>query len=191
MIETLDECVGRVITAVEEAGIADNTLILLMSDNGGAKLSRNAPCSGYKSSLLEGGHRVAAMAYWKGVIKGGEVNHETLASIDLLPTICEVTGTKYDRKEADGESFLDLLTEGKEMGKRTLFWRTGNSVAAREGEYKLLVNRKDGSYQLFNLTDDIGEKSDIASENPKIVASLKSAIEKWETNFDDIKTVAQ
>lgn len=190
MIEALDDCVGRVVRAVEEAGIADNTLILLFSDNGGARLSRNEPLSGRKGGLLEGGHRVASIAYWPSKLKAGTLSSETIMTMDVLPTICEITNTSLDGVPYDGHSFWKTVTQGDAMPERTLFWRTGREICARNAEWKLRLNRMTRKGTLVNLSTDIKEKVNLWEKYPEIVSQLLKEIEQWESNFDDIKQLS-
>lgn len=183
MIESLDDCVGRVMDAVEKAGISENTLILLFSDNGGAKLSNNAPFSGYKGSLLEGGHRVASIAVWKDKIKPGVVTDETVMTMDVMPTLCEVTNTSLEGVQHDGTSFWSTITEGKAMPERLLFWRSGHEVSVRDGNWKLRVNRKSRKGTLINLETDIAEKVNVWDQHPEVAERLLKAITEWEKNF--------
>ena len=187
MMETLDVCVGRVVQAVEKAGIAENTLILFLSDNGGSNISCNEPYSGGKGSLLEGGHRVSSIAYLPSKIKGGTIISETLMTFDLLPTICELTNTSLDHVLYDGKSFWNTITLGKEMPERTLFWRTGGQVCARREDWKLTINRKTRKGTLVNLSTDIKEKMNLWDKYPDIVSRLLKEICEWESNFSTIK----
>lgn len=186
MVETLDECMGRIITTLEETGLDKNTLVLFFSDNGGANLSNNAPWSGHKGSVLEGGHRVSSIAYWPGKIKAGSVCDETIITMDVLPTLCEVTSTPMNGI-FDGYSFWPTILSGKKMPERTLFWRTGNATCARHGKWKLMMNRKTGECILIDLSTDVKEENNLMDQYPGKAKSLLNAIKKWEKNFEDIE----
>lgn len=186
MVESLDECVGRIVKTLEENGLSDNTLVLFFSDNGGAKLSDNSPWSGYKGSLLEGGHRVSFIAHWPQQIKAGSVSNETIMSMDILPTLCEATSTPLEGV-FDGHSFLSVLKSNDMMPERILFWRTGNAVCARQGSWKLTLNRKTGHGSLVDLSVDVKEKNNLWNQYPEKIESLRKAIEQWEAGFKEVK----
>lgn len=186
MVESLDYNVGRIMDTLRSMNLDENTIILFFSDNGGANLSDNSPWSGGKGSLLEGGHRVSSIARFHGKIKPGQVSDETIMTIDVLPTLCELTSTPL-KGEFDGVSFLKTMMEGKKMPERMLFWRTAESICVRDGKWKLTVNRKDGKKTLIDLSMDIKEKNNLTEKYPKMVNRLLDAIKEWENNFKDIK----
>ena len=179
MIESMDANVGRIVDKVRELGIEKNTLIFFTSDNGAYKwVGSNLPCSGQKTDLLEGGHRVPAVAYWPGTIKAGTVTDEITMTMDLFPMMVEMSGAKLPAGlKLDGVSLLPLLSQGKAMPKRTVFWRFGKRWAVRKGPWKLYFKKKP---HLYNLADDIGEKNDLVAEKPNIVASLEVEYLAWE-----------
>jgi arylsulfatase A len=179
MIESMDANIGRIVDKVRKLGIEKNTLIFFTSDNGAYKwVGSNLPCSGQKTDLLEGGHRVPAVAYWPGTIKPGTVTDEITMTMDLFPMMVEMSGAKLPAGlKLDGVSLLPLLSQGKAIPKRTVFWRFGKRWAVRKGPWKLHFNKKQ---HLYNLSDDIGEKNDLAAEKPDIVAALQAEYVAWE-----------
>lgn len=185
MIESLDDCVGRIMLTLKEQQLDENTIILFCSDNGGTKYADNGPWVGYKSTLLEGGHRVPAIAYWPGRVAKGSICHETLLTMDMLPTLCEATNTPMTI-DSDGESFLQTMLNGTPMVERTLFWRYANSVVARNGRWKYTLNRKTKVGKLIDISVDFKEAKDLSSQYPEIVESLREDIEKWESQFEGV-----
>ncbi|MCK9343938.1 MAG: sulfatase-like hydrolase/transferase, partial [Massilibacteroides sp.] len=190
MVEALDYCVGRILKAVEQNGLSENTLILFFSDNGGAKMSCYAPWAGWKGSLLEGGQRVSSIAYWPKKIKANQVSDEMILTMDVLPTLCEVTSTPMNGT-FDGVSFLQTLIGGKKMPDRTVFWRTQKQVCARQGKWKLLLDRNTQKGQLVDISTDLKEEHDLWKQNPKIASKLLKAMQEWENKLAQIKQFSE
>lgn len=131
----LDDNIGRVLGALKEQDLEENTLVLFISDNGGSPLTgvKNYPLSGAKYSLWEGGIRVPMAIRWPGKIESGKIQHHYVSALDILPTIAEAAGTTLTDDTIDGES---LLCEAR-SNERLLVWRWGNTWAARKGDWKL------------------------------------------------------
>jgi len=185
MVEALDRCVGRVIKSVKDAGLDDNTIIFFFSDNGGAHNSCNAPWSGWKNQLLEGGQRVSSIVYWPKKVKAGQVSDEIIMTMDVLPTVCELSDTPL-KGVFDGQSFLPTLLSGKQMTERTVYWRNNHSVAARHGKWKLQIDRKTRKGQLIDLSTDIKEEHNLWNDYPQIAAKMLKEIDVWEAQFAEI-----
>lgn len=201
MIETMDQAVGNVMKAVERNGIAENTLIVFTSDNGGVcHTSRQWPLRAGKGSYYEGGIREPFIIYMKGKYEGGINRQEIISQLDLFPTFAELADAKIPFKP-DGLSLLPLLDEGKTdyLNKRALFWhfpayleaypgvnesrdllfRSRPVSVIRLGDWKLIENFEDGVLELYNLKDDVSEKHDLAKENPQMVKKLYKKLLKW------------
>jgi arylsulfatase A-like enzyme len=184
MVEAVDASVGRVMSTLKRLGLEEDTFVFLTSDNGGHELvANNAPLSGFKGNLREGGHRVPAMARWPGVIEAGGVSHETAMTMDLLPTLRSVAGCR-DRSEVDGIDLWPHVQNGTALPKRTLFWRFKNMRAVRRGPWKYFV--EGDQEMLFNLEDDLEETTDLASTHPGLTAELKEAYAQWEADVDRV-----
>ncbi len=183
MLSAMDDAVGAVLAKLREAGVADNTLIFFISDNGGPTQgngSRNTPLSGFKGDLLEGGIRVPFIVHWKGRLEAGKVYREPVIALDILPTLVAAAGGSVPAEvKLDGVNLLPFLT-GERQGSphEALFWRQGRNMAVRRGNDKLLI-RDGGPPQLFNLADDIGEQRDLAAEKPAKAQELSAALKKW------------
>ena len=181
MIAAMDDGVGEIFRALDQYGLLGNTLVFFLSDNGANGNGSNAPLRGYKGSLWEGGHRVPAIACWKGRIKHGTCN-ELLMGMDLFPTIAALTGNPLPENLApDGIDFSPVLFQREPMEERALFWRYNGSKAVREGAWKLLLHQ-DSSY-LFNLSGDLSESANLINENPLKADSLRRLLSHWETEM--------
>lgn len=184
MTAHLDESVGRVITALREAKLEEQTLIFFLSDNGGPTrelTSSNAPLSGGKGTLLEGGIRVPFMMQWKGRLPAGKIYDAPVSSLDILPTALAAAGAKVSSSMMlDGVNLIPFL-QGQNKGAphETLFWRYGGQLAVRRGDWKLLRQGARDEFQLFNLPQDAGEMRNLAAERPELVRELRAMLDQW------------
>ena len=201
MVESLDDAVGTLVGTIDELGIADDTIIVFFSDNGGmihrfdggVAVTSNAPLRSGKSSIYEGGIREPLVVVWPGMAKPGSKSEEIVQSIDFYPTLLEMTGTPVRRgQEFDGISIVPALRGGS-LDREAIFTHIPNysaattqrpSTAVRAGAWKLIRFYSDGPgqadrYELYNLRDDIGEASDLAESNRDKVEELDSLIESF------------
>ncbi|MBJ7881564.1 sulfatase [Gelidibacter salicanalis] len=183
MVEAMDESVGRVRKALEEKGISENTVIILLSDQGGAYT--NAPLNGGKkggNALGEGGARVPFMVKYPGITKPNTETSIPVQSIDLYPTLIEIaSGKTYEGNQIQGVSLMPIL-KGKDLEPRNLyFFRSYEDqyAAVISGDWKL-VKYHSGKFQLFNVTKDISEQNDLIGTGLKIEKTLKSDLLNWE-----------
>jgi arylsulfatase A-like enzyme len=185
MNSAMDDGIGRVVAALREYKLEQDTLIFFLSDNGGPITvvpCSNAPLRGGKGQVLEGGIRVPFLACWPGTLPAGAVYNEPVCAIDLLPTALALAGAPPPEKPLDGVNLVPHLTgANKAAPHERLFWRTGGGVtwAVREGRYKLLSSAKAEKPQLYDLDADIGEARDLAAEKPDVVKRLTAAFEAW------------
>ena len=193
MIAALDDAVGTVLKAVDDAGIADSTMIVFASDNGGVTylgVTDNGPFAGGKFSMFEGGLSVPLMVKYPGTIPEGTVYSEPVSLMDIFPTVANRSGP------ADGEhDGVDLLPYILDVAKGPphdyLFWRNGYNHAARTGPWKLVTqgvgapDTPDPIELLFNLDDDPYETTDVAADHPGIVRDLKLKQSEWELTLED------
>lgn len=184
MIESLDTQVGRIVGTLKELDLVENTLFIFCSDNGGVPdIGSNGMYRGHKAQLWEGGHRVPAVVYWPGRIHPGE-SDETVMGFDWFPTIVSLSGAEYpSSRRLDGVDLSNLLFEGKALPERNLFWRYRKMKAARNGDWKLVINEADTL--LFDLATDPKEKLDLAEENQEQKELLINALNKWEAEIDE------
>lgn len=186
MVTRMDRSVGRIMEQLKKLGLDDNTLVMFSSDNGPADnyggtdsifFESAGPLRGYKGQLYEGGIRVPLLARWPGHIKPGTTSDTPVVFYDVLPTLCDVAGIQPP-KDSDGISFLPTLL-GKEQKKHDyLYWEFpsyGGWQAVRMGNWKGVrknMQKENLPMELYNLADDVGEKTDLAAKNPDIVAKI-------------------
>jgi arylsulfatase A-like enzyme len=187
MLERADAGVGRILAALDEAGIAGNTLVIFTNDNGGEWLSRNAPFFHRKLSLWEGGIRVPAILRWPGHLPAGGVSEQVGITMDLTATILAVTRTPVPTGlRLEGMDLMPVLSGAAPKTERTLFWRIDaygqTQQAVRSGEWKLLVDG--GASLVFNLEDDPGERRDLANQRQDIARRLRPLLDDWGKNVD-------
>ena len=209
MIASLDESVGRIVAALAQAGIADETLVIFTSDNGGVggyareglpstEITDNRPLRGGKATFFEGGIRVPFIAARPGAIRAGATCAEPVISIDILPTLAAVAGVALPKQPVDGVDLGPLLTEGcGQPLDRGLFWHfpgylgAGAERAARDewrtkpvgviraGRHKLIERFEDGSVELYDLAADPGEARDISKAEPALTEKLAVRLAAW------------
>jgi arylsulfatase A len=178
MMEVMDEGVGKIMQALEENNLAENTLVFFISDNGAEVFGNNGGLNGSKGDLLEGGHRVPAIACWKGRIVPAE-SHETLVSMDLLPTVLSVSEAKIPEGLAfDGLDFSSVLFQESNLKERTLYWRYQKQKAVRKDQWKLLITASDTA--LYDLKADIKETTDLSGTHEDVAKDLVELLRAWE-----------
>ena len=193
-----DAVVGRVLEALEKSGAADNTLVILTSDNGCAayigvedleKMGHypSGPLRGYKTSAWEGGHRVPFIVRWPGVVKAGSVCHQLVYQADFIRTFADVFGVKLpDTAGEDSFSLMPLLKGGdKPIRKNAVSASAGGVPAVRLGDWKYIpahgLGKGDDALQrvqLYNLAEDIGETKNLAAAMPEKITEMKALLEK-------------
>lgn len=185
MLEEMDKGIGEIMDAVTRTGMADRTLIFFLSDNGAIGAGSNKPFRGGKFSHYEGGHRVPAIAVWPGKIKAGSTTDELVMGMDLLPTFLELADIAIPAdRDLDGTSLLGLLTSNEKLPPRRVFfgYEPKLGTAMREGHWKMIV--KAGNVQLYDLSQDIGETTNLSQLHPKRAAAMKLAIEGWKRDVE-------
>ncbi|MHC4725793.1 MAG: sulfatase [Planctomycetota bacterium] len=194
MVQSVDESIGQVMKKLEELGVADNTAVIFMSDNGGLSTvpregpTANLPLRAGKGWLYEGGIREPMFIKWPGVVKAGSICDEPVTSTDFYPTMLEMVGLGLmPEQHIDGVSMVPLLKNKGKLKRKAIYWHyphyhgSGNrpSGAVRAGDYKLIEWYEDNSVELYNLKSDIGEKNDLANEMPDKAAELQGMLAKW------------
>ena len=193
VLRGLDNSVGRVVDELNKLGIAENTLLIFMSDNGGinrANATSNLPLREGKAKLYEGGVRVPFIAYWPGKIKPNTFCDVAIGIEDLFPTLLSAVGQSADLTELDldGQSILPLLKDPKNQAKEytrdTFFWHKAGDPrsAIRKGDYKLIYDDQ-GYLELYNIAEDIGEQNDLAEIMPEKTQELFKLID---TTLDEV-----
>ena len=184
MIRALDRSVGRINAALEEAGVADNTIVVFTSDNGGPGYlglpDINRPFRGWKITQFEGGIRVPLFMKWPARIQAGTASQVPVAHIDMMPTLAAAAEAPLPRGvEIDGKNLLPLASgEGAEKWQReSLFWQSGHYRVVRHGDWKLQVTARPDRQWLFNLAEDPTEQHNLASARPDKLAELTALLE--------------
>ena len=185
MMWALDDAVGQLEAALVETGRKDNTLFIFLNDNGGPRgnKSSNAPLRGTKRTLYEGGVRTPFVMRWPGKIQAGSTYAHPVSALDVLPTALAAAGAAIPADlELDGVNLLPYLS-GETSGAphERLFWRCfdGVEAAVRQGDWKWVRVGRGARPELFNLSEDVGERNDLAAQHPEIVAELGDAWEAW------------
>ncbi|UCH34580.1 MAG: sulfatase-like hydrolase/transferase, partial [Armatimonadota bacterium] len=189
MLSAMDDGVGAVIRELKNAGLYRDTLVLFLSDNGGpssGNASSNAPLSGVKGTVLEGGIRVPFILQWPRRVRGGRTYGHPVTALDILPTAAAAGGGALRGGRAiDGVNLIPHITGEKSQPPHdVLFWRFGAPRAVRRGEWKLIAPT-DQPPRLYNLTEDIGETDDRAEREPGVVASLAKSLAAWESQLSE------
>jgi uncharacterized sulfatase len=194
MLRAVDRSVGRIMDKLEEEGLADNTIIVFSSDNGGAGYigipEVNAPYRGWKITLFEGGIRVPLFMKWPAAIQPGTVIDEPVAHIDVMPTLAAATGAALPAGvEIDGKNLMPLATGtgGISRPDDALFWSSGYYKVVRAGGWKLQVNGRQQKSWLFNLNEDPTEQTNLAASEPEKLAELQALIDAhWKDARDPL-----
>ena len=183
MIRALDRSVGRVMDKLEAEGLAENTIVVLSSDNGGAGYiglpEVNAPFRGWKITLFEGGIRVPLFVKWPAKIAPGTVVDTPVAHIDLFPTLAAAVGAPLPTDRIiDGQNILPEATgDGAiERPNDAIYWSSGTYKVVRAADWKLQVDEQQDRTWLFNLAEDPTEQSNLADARPDKVEELLSLI---------------
>ncbi len=188
MIEHMDRRIGDVMKAIDDEGLAENTVVFFSSDNGGTRSARNSPLSGFKGSTFEGGIGVPAIIRWPGTVPAGIVSGQPSLTFDFTRSIASLAGVEAPAdKPFEGMDIVQHLSQGKQDFSRTLYWRKqrGSQVwkAVREGEWKYVADDRDGIIReyLFDLADDRGESNDLSAVEPTRLSQLRDLYQQWET----------
>ncbi|MCA0932496.1 sulfatase-like hydrolase/transferase [Lutimonas saemankumensis] len=192
MVSAVDDGVGRVLQKLEEKGLDENTIIVFLSDNGGAKnnASNNGPLRGLKGDLFEGGIRVPFAIRWKGTIPEGQNYKNPVSSLDIMATIVSLNQIEINPKRTlDGVDLMPFLTgKNKGLPHDILFWRKWeqNAMAIRKGNYKLVANQNKEKYipDLYQM--DLSESEDkILKNKDKVYSELLSDWNQWNKELKD------
>jgi uncharacterized sulfatase len=195
MVEYMDDSVGRIMAKLDELKLADRTLLIFYSDNGGLiqrfdkkgpVVTSNKPLRDEKGSCYEGGIRVPLIVRWPGVTTPGTECAEPVISDDLYPTIAEVAGAKPAQGHiVGGTSLLPLLQGKKSLDRDAIHWHyphyhhTTPCGAIRAGDLKLIEYFEDGRLELYDLAQDIGESTNLAEEKPQVAKKLQARLATW------------
>jgi arylsulfatase A-like enzyme len=194
LVESVDDSVGAIRQKLDQLKIADRTILLFTSDNGGLignpknPITTNQPFRAGKGSAYEGGVRVPSIAYWPGVTKPGTRCDVPVMTIDFFPTLAEVCGLRAPASHVvDGESILGLLKQTGGLKRDALYWHyphyhPGGATpysAIRAGDWRLVEFFEDGRAELYDLKSDVAEKKDLSGERPEKVRVLRERLAEW------------
>ncbi len=208
LIEGMDKSLGDLMDWLEENKLADNTVIIFMSDNGGFSTAtrwrdaplhtQNAPLNSGKGSAYEGGIRVPMIVKWDGTTTPGSRCGNYLIIEDFFPTILDMAQVTHSKTKqpVDGVSFIPMLTgEKTDYRNRALYWHypnlwgnegpgIGTTSSIREGDWKLIYYYETGQKELFNIHDDIGETMNRAEQEPRLVRQLSAKLGEYLRSVD-------
>ena len=195
MVEDLDTTVGQILRLLDEQGLADHTIVVFTSDNGGLRqiytgvgdlISSNTPLRGQKGTLYEGGIRVPMIVRWPGAVAPATVCREPTTTADLLPTFCAMAGATLPDQPIDGRNMVPLLKDaGATLGRDAIYFHYPHyhhsrpAGALRAGDYKLIEFFDTNELELYNLKDDIGEHANLATKMPAQAAELRRKLAAW------------
>jgi arylsulfatase A len=194
LLEELDESVGKIVETVDRLQLGANTLIVFVSDNGGLHREQggtvttsNAPLRAEKGTLYEGGIRVPCIARWPGTIPLGKESTAVGSTIDFYPTFLEMAKVTSPKEQVlDGVSLVPVLrTPSANLQRDALYWHLPHyhhstpASAIRQGDWKLLEFFETGSLELYNVSEDIGEASNLAAQFPERVKAMHAALKSW------------
>ena len=212
MIRSLDQSVGRVLDTLDRLRLAENTIILFFSDNGGNMYNvvegttptNNAPLRSGKGNIYEGGVREPMIVVWPGTVAPGSCSSEVVSSVDVYPTLLDMAGVAPRKgKTLDGVSLVPLLKGEGGLGRDAIFCHfphyipaTGNlpGTSVRQGKWKLIRFYGEGAdrtdaYELYDLDADIGETTNLAEKHPDVVNDLAARIDRFLADTDAIVPV--
>jgi arylsulfatase A-like enzyme len=205
MLSAVDDAVGRVAAELERQGVLADTCIFFQSDNGPSRESRNwldgrrdpyyggsaGALRGHKFSLFEGGIRVPGLLSWPARIPSGQVLHDAGAAIDVFPTLLRAAGGEPGAFEGDGADILPWVTGAAPAPRRDLFWEMGRQTAMRRGPWKLVLNGQlvegappEDAVHLALVTEDPGERRNLAGAEPALAAEMREAAEAWRARIE-------
>jgi arylsulfatase A-like enzyme len=179
MLESMDHSLGDILKTLDRLGVADNTIVVFMSDNGSPRNNpRNLPLRGHKITAYEGGSRVPLIVKWPGVTPSEQRTTYPVMIEDIFPTFLEMAGVKVP-KEIDGQTFATALRKpDTKPSHRAFFWHYPNFYnqppysSIMLGDYKLIYWHTSQKIDLYNLKDDLGESKNIATQHPEKVTKL-------------------
>jgi uncharacterized sulfatase len=199
LLEELDQSVGRIAATLDRLGLANHTLLIFVSDNGGLETEQsgtittsNKPLRSEKGTLYEGGIRVPCLARWPGVIPAGKICDALATTMDLYPTFLEAAKLAPRAGQTlDGVSLLPLLRNpAARWARDTLYWHLPHyhhstpASAIRQGDWKLIEFFEDGALELYHLREDPGEQRNLAAQFPERTHSLHAALQSWRASVN-------
>jgi arylsulfatase A-like enzyme len=191
LITHMDDNVGRVLKALDAHGLRENTVVVFISDNGGAvmapreELKCNANLRGLKGNLYEGGIRVPVIARWPHHFAKGKISNALTYFPDFMPTLAQITGAKATQ-HIDGISILPTLKgKNQDTENRFLYWEFPNqSQAVRWGKWKAIRTAWSKALELYDLDTDLSETTDVAKQNPNVISTIENYLKTARTESE-------
>ena len=196
MLTALDDYVGKILKALDDAGLTDNTIVIFSSDNGAHSeqhdyrfFNSSGKFKEYKRSFHEGGFREPLIVRWPGVVDAGSHSDHISAFWDIMPTLCDIAGAPVP-EQSDGISFLPGIKGEKQTEHEYLYWEFNEDIYKKKGNYKQAVRLDDWKgiyyinddiFELYNLKEDISEENNIAEEYPDIVEKIREIMKEAHT----------
>jgi arylsulfatase A-like enzyme len=188
-VNAMDSAIGRILDALERENVAQETIVLFYSDNGGAGAKNNRPLRDGKMSVYEGGIRVPAVMLWPGKLKPGSKSDQVFCALDVFPTLAAAAGGEPgNTKPLDGENLWPQIADRSTKRRGSLFFASkwnevpNYNFAVRRGEWKLVrrvLGSKVGPEELYNVEEDLSETNDLASKQAGLVRELGREIDEW------------
>jgi uncharacterized sulfatase len=194
LLAELDQSVGRIVAAIDGAGLAKNTLVMLLSDNGGLEheqsgriVTSNRPLRGEKGTLYEGGIRIPAIVRWPEQIPAGSRCDTPTITMDVYPTLVELAGVERNvTQPCDGVSLARLLRDPHvKLHRDALYWHLPHyhhstpASAIRQGDWKLIEFFETGTSELYDLSSDLAEQHDLTATQSKRASAMKALLNQW------------
>ena len=197
MLESVDESVGRIMQSLEEEGLIENTVVVFFADNGGyGPITKMHPLRGAKGMLYEGGIKEPLVVSWPGFVEAGATNDTPVIGTDLYPTFLDLAGVdKPAGYVLDGEALTPLLMQKGALEREAIYWhfpayleayrdsevpwRTTPAAAVRVGDYKLIEFFAEERLELYDLSEDIGERNNLVDAMPEKAAALHALMKNW------------
>lgn len=182
-VTCMDDAIGGLLDELHKSGLAEHTIVIFMSDNGGGGGADNSPLRGGKAMMFEGGIRVPCLVRWPGRVPAGSVCDEFLTALEIFPTLVNAAGLPLPEGVVlDGFDMADVLAGKAASPRREMFWQRREDRAARVDRWKW-VDSQQGS-GLFDLSSDVGEKHDLSAEQPDVLAMIKARFAAWRQAMD-------
>ena len=209
----MDKAFGRLLDALDELGLTENTLIFFTSDNGpedyhignarNAGLGSPGAMRGRKRAIYEGGVRTPCIVRWPGHVPAGRVDRESvITAVDFLPTVCGLAGAEVPQIKPDGEDAGDVLLGKSRPRRKPIYWEWRGGVAGdptywppalaiREGDWKLLINPDGSDAELYDVPNDDAEQNNLAGRHPEVVERLSRKVLSWKKTLPPGPAIAR
>jgi len=181
-LTAMDDAIGELLALLETLDVADNTIVIFFSDNGGSGTADNAPLRGRKGQVFEGGLRVPCMVRWPGVVPPGTVCDQFLTALDIFPMLCNAAGVaRPEGVTLDGFDMAPVLVGKEGSPRKEMFWQRRGDKGARVGDWKWVDSKKGAG--LFDLSTDLGEQHDLSAKEPEVLRRVQARFAAWEQDM--------